>query len=122
MPIFYHFHIFLATFYIFFGTNISIQCPLPVPVCCMFFVSQKIHINQSPNGIKIYGDLFWNICDFWEEESTQDGARGPHEAPGRACPPGASGLLPKLRGFLLFQKKLIQRFFFPFGLRLILIF
>jgi hypothetical protein len=38
----------------------------------MFFVSQNIHIKQSPNAIKIYGDLFWNICDFWEEESTQD--------------------------------------------------
>ena len=23
-----------------FGTNILIQCPVPVPVCCMFFVSQ----------------------------------------------------------------------------------
>ena len=24
------------------------------------------------------GELFWNICDFWEEESTRDGARGGH--------------------------------------------
>ena len=83
MPIFYNFRIFLATFYIIFGTNILIQCPVPVPVCCMFFVSQKIHINQSPNAIKIYRDLFWNICHFWEEESTQDGARGGHKATGR---------------------------------------
>ena len=24
-------------------------------------------------------ELFWNICDLWEEESTRDGARGGHE-------------------------------------------
>ena len=28
------------------------------------------------------GELFWNICDFWEEESTRDGARGGHETGG----------------------------------------
>jgi hypothetical protein len=83
MPLSYNFHILLATFYMISWTNILIQCPVPVPVCCMFFVSQKIHIKRSPNVIKIYGDLFWNICDFWEKESTQDGARGGHEAPGR---------------------------------------
>ena len=82
MPILFNFHILLATFYTIFGTNILIQCPVPVPVCCMFFVSQKIHIKQSPNGIKTNRDFFWNICDFWEEESTRDGARGGHEAGG----------------------------------------
>ena len=25
------------------------------------------------------GELFWNICDFWEVKSTRDGARGGHE-------------------------------------------
>ena len=88
MPILYNFHILLATFYTIFGTNILIQCPVPVPVCCMFFVSQKTHIKRSPNGIKTDGDFFWNICVFWEEKSTRDDARGGHEAGGRACPPG----------------------------------
>ena len=87
MPIFYNFHILLATFYTIFGTNILIQCPVPVPVCCMFFVSQNIHIKRSPNGIKTNGDFFWNICDFWEEKSTRDDARGGHEARGRAPDP-----------------------------------
>ena len=32
---------------------------------------------------KTGGDFFWNICDFWEEESTRDDARGGHEAGGR---------------------------------------
>ena len=83
MPIFYNFHILLATFYTIFGTNILIQCPVQVPVCCMFYVSQKPHIKQNPNGIKTDGAYFWNIYDFWEEESTRDGARGGHEAGGR---------------------------------------
>ena len=84
MPILYNFHILLATIYNIFGTNISIQCPMPVPVpvCCMFFVSQKIHIKRSPNGIKTDGDFFWNICEFWEVESTRNDARGGHEAGG----------------------------------------
>ena len=82
MPIFYNFHILLATFYTIFGTNILIQCPVPVPVCCMFFVSQNIHIKRSPNGIKTDVDFFWNVYDFWEEKSMRDGARGRHEAGG----------------------------------------
>ena len=36
-------------------------------------------------------ELFWNICDFWEEESMRDGARGGHESgprhPSRGAPP-----------------------------------
>ena len=52
----------------------------------MFIVSQKIHIKQSPNAIKIYRELFWNICDFWDLESTQTEAHGDHKTPGRARP------------------------------------
>ena len=82
MPILFNFHILLATFYTIFGTNILIQCPVPVPVCCMFYVSQKPNIKRSPNGIKTDGELFWNICDFWEVKSTRDGARGGQEIGG----------------------------------------
>ena len=84
MQILFNFHILLETFYTIFGTNILIQCPVPVPVCCMFYVSQKPHIKRSSNGIKMDGEYFWNICDFWEEESTRDGARRGHEVAGRA--------------------------------------
>ena len=82
MPILCNFHILLATFYTIFGTNILIQCPVPVPFCCMFFVSRNIHIKQSPNTINMYGDLFWNICEFWEAKPTRDDARVGHEAGG----------------------------------------
>jgi hypothetical protein len=41
--------------------------------------------------IKSYGDLFWNICDFWEKESTRDDARGAHKLEGRAPYLGRTG-------------------------------
>jgi hypothetical protein len=50
----------------------------------MFFDSQKIHIKQSPNAIKIYGDFFWNICNLWDLESMQMEAHAAHHPPGRA--------------------------------------
>ena len=87
MPILFTFIYFLATFYIIFGTNILIQCPVPVLVCCMFFVSQKPNIKRSPNGIKTDGDFFWNIYDFLEVKSTRNGIRGGHEVGGCALPP-----------------------------------
>ena len=45
----------------------------------MFYVSQKTHIKQSPNGIKTDGEYFWNIWKIPEEKSMRDGARGGHE-------------------------------------------
>ena len=84
MPILYNFHIFLATFYMIYWTNLLIQCAVPVLVCCTFFVSQKIHIERSPNVIKLYEELFWNIYDFWEVEWTQTGAHSDHNPPGHA--------------------------------------
>src|SRR3954469_3664409 len=86
MPILFTFIYFLANFYIIFGTNILIQCPVPVPVCCMFYVSQNIHIKRSPNGIKTDGAYFWKIWKIPEEKSTRDGARGGHEAGGAPAP------------------------------------
>src|SRR4051812_22379084 len=81
MSIFYNFYILLETFYTIFGTNILIQCPVSAPVCCMFFVSQKIHIKWSPNRVKADGDffeiyvIFWkkNQCDTMPEGATRQG-------------------------------------------------
>ena len=58
MPIIYNFHIFLATFYMNYWTNLLTQCLVPVPVFCMFFVSQSIHIKRSPNAIKFTENYF----------------------------------------------------------------
>ena len=68
--------------------NKLIQCPVPVPICCMFFDSQNIHTKRSPNRIKA-DDFFWNIYDFWEFESPQTEAHTAHKAPGHARGPGA---------------------------------
>ena len=65
-----------------------IQCPVQVPVCCMFLVSQNIHIKRNPNGIKIDGAYFWNIWKIPEEKSTRGCARGVHEAGGVPATPG----------------------------------
>ena len=64
-----------------------------------------------------------NILEFIALKLGQEGKRGAHKPGGHALPPrarlpslslphGSSGLLPKLRGSLLVQKKLIQSFFF----------
>ena len=122
---------FLATFYIIFGTNILIQCLVLVPVCCMFFVSQNIHIKRNPNGIKMDGELFWNICDFWEENQREmvpevaTRVRGAPDTLGRApYLVGPSSIVS--RGFffpkIIYIPKKSLSVFIPFGLRLIWIF
>ena len=70
---------FIKHFYIIFGTNLLTQSPVPVSVFPLFQCSLKRNIKRSPNGMKPSGELFWNICDFWEEESTRDDARGGHK-------------------------------------------
>ena len=81
MPIFYNFHILFATFYTIFGTNILIQCRVPVPVCCMFFVSQNIHTKRSPNAIKnLRGFVFGIFMIFWKKnqlETMPEGVTSP---------------------------------------------
>ena len=78
MPILFNFYILLATFYTIFWTNILIQCPVPVPVCYMFFVSQKPNIKWSPNGIKMDGDFFGIFMIFGmlnQRATVPEGAR-----------------------------------------------
>ena len=107
MPIFYNFYILLATFYTIFGTNILIQCPVPVPVCCMFFVSQKIHIKRSPNEIKTDIDFFGiyvifgkkNQCETVPEVAT----RVAHTTTPGGCPHPCGPLVRRL--MLYFGRK-----------------
>ena len=63
-----------------------------LPVCCMFFVSHKIHIKRSPNGIKTYRDFFGIYVNFGKWNQCETMPEGAHEGPGRACPPGACPL------------------------------
>ena len=85
MPILFNFYILLATFYTIFWTNILIQCRVPVPVYCMFFVSQKPNIKRSPNGIKTDGDFFGIFMIFEKKnqrETMPEGPRGRGRTPG----------------------------------------
>jgi hypothetical protein len=50
-------------FYIFFGTNLLTQCPVPVAIFCLFLAFQKINTKKSPNMMKLYGDFFWTRRD-----------------------------------------------------------
>ena len=73
--------------FIIFGTNILIQCPVPVPVCCMFYVLQNIHIKRSPNRIKTGEAYFWKIWKIWKENQRELVPEVVTRR-GRACPPG----------------------------------
>ena len=48
------------------------------------------------------GELFWNIWDFSEEESTRNSVRGGHEIGGRAHPPGLDSRGPPVRRLMPF--------------------
>src|SRR3989337_2127582 len=91
--------------------------------------------TEACGGGKVFSSVplvYWEYLGIYSAGIRSGGAtRGP-QAWGRALPPwarppglspprGYSGLLPKLRGSLLVQKKLIQSFF-SFGLFLIMIF
>ena len=59
-----------------------------IGLSCMFYVSQKTNIKWNLNGIKMDGELFWNIWDFPEEESMRNSVRGGHETGGAPPTPG----------------------------------
>ena len=44
-------------------------------VLCFAETPYQTESKRDKNGRRI----IWNICDFWEVKSTQDGARGGHE-------------------------------------------
>jgi hypothetical protein len=41
---------------------------VPVAIFCPVFVSQKIHIKQSPNAAKLFGDFFGPEDIQWAKE------------------------------------------------------
>ena len=71
---------FLATFYIIFGTNILIQCPVLVPVFGFTEYPYQTDSKQDKNGRSLFLENMENL----EGKSTRTSARGGHEAGGRA--------------------------------------
>ena len=74
-----------GNFYTIFGSNILIQCPVPVPFLHAFCFAENPYQTESKRD-KNWRIFFWNICDFWGEESTRDDARGGHVAGGAPDP------------------------------------
>ena len=64
-------------------------------VCCMFFVSQNIHIKWSPNGIKTDGDFFGIYMIFGKkkprETMLKGGTRQGARPRGGRCAPDPRG-------------------------------
>ena len=64
--------------------------PVPVSVCCMLFVLQKVHIKRNPNGIKTDGDFFGIYVIFGKKnqrETMPEGATRQGARPGPSWPP-----------------------------------
>ena len=80
-----------GNFYIIFRTNILIQCPVPIHVCCMFFVSQNMHIKRSPNMIKTHGDFFGIYVILGKRINARQCTRGPKALGTRPLPWGRLG-------------------------------
>ena len=81
---------FICHFILFLWTNLLIQCLVPVPVFCMFFVSQKNYTKRSPITMKIYEEFFWKIWSTRSFGGKPEGRAWPHKprprAPGGAAP------------------------------------
>ena len=97
-----------------YWTNLLIRCPVSVSCLLHVFVLQKIHIKRSPNVIKIYGELFWNICGFWDLESTQTEAHSAQETSGhtpgsRRVVVGCAHLVHRLGHYLGCKKAYIRK-------------
>ena len=76
---------FLYYFDMIYGSNLLTRCPVPVPVFCCLFVSEKLFWEVSRIALKIYGN------DFQYETKTEPkaGLQGDPQAPyaSQARPP-----------------------------------
>ena len=98
----------MATFSTIFGTNILIQCPVSVPVFCMFYVSQKTNIKRSPNGKKRtenYFGIFVNFRRKNQRETVSEVATRQGGAPTPWVCPGLSWATRKAVDALLFPQE-----------------
>ena len=94
MPILYHFHIFLATFYMIYWTNLLIQCPVPVSVFPLFqCFAEKEYQTESKRNETFWRSYVWKESNPGDMESTSRKQRGRHEAGGAPTPLGAPSTL-----------------------------
>ena len=67
-----------------YGTNLLTRCPVPVPVFCCLFVSEKLFCEVSRNALKIY------VIYFQVETKTKPEGRPEGRHPAYRCHPGAT--------------------------------
>ena len=67
-----------------YGTNLLIRCPVPVPVFCCLFVSEKLFWEVSRIVLIIYGNC------FQYEMKTEPEGRPEGRHPASRCHPGAA--------------------------------
>ena len=90
MPILFTFIYFLGTFYIIFGTNILIQCPVPSASSCLLLVlciaetPYQTESKRDKNGRRIFFEYLENMGRIINARRCPRWPRGR----GRACPPG----------------------------------
>ena len=75
---------FLYHFVMIYGSNLLTRCPVPVPVFCCLFVSEKLFWEVSRNALKIYGIY------FQAETKTEPVGRPEGEARASRRPPGVA--------------------------------
>ena len=99
---------FIMHFYIFFGTNLLTQSPVPVSIFPLFqcFAEKEYQMESKRNetfGKVIFGKKAiretWSARQGINEESTRQGARHP---PGRALHPRVPLVAPLMYFFLLY--------------------
>ena len=79
---------------------------MPVPICCMFFVSHKIHIKRSPNGIKTNRDFFGIYVFFGKKNQRETMPEGTTRQ--GACPRPSGHPLKRLVPFFRHKKSNIR--------------
>ena len=81
------FTMFSYHFAMIYGTNLLTRCPVPVPVFCCLFFSEKLFREVARIALIIYGNYFQYETKT-EPEGQQEGRHRAPDAPGRAPPLG----------------------------------
>ena len=77
---------FIYHFGIFYGTNLLTRCPVPVPVFCCLFVSEKLVAELSRNQLQIYVNYLYMETKTVPGGDLQGGLIGPRRPQPRLGP------------------------------------
>ena len=80
------FIMFLYHFGMIYGTNLLTRYPVPVPVFCCLFVSEKLVGEVSPNRLKYYGNYFYMETKTAPGGDLQGAPQAPDDPQERSTP------------------------------------